>query len=59
MSCVLSWNVISSGWRNAQREDVNSPEIWDVIVEELELEGLMKFSSVRIPLFTDATSGFA
>lgn len=36
----------------------HSPEIWDGVVEELELEGLMKFSSVRIPLFTDTTSGF-
>jgi hypothetical protein len=36
----------------------HSPEIWEGAAEKMELEGLMKFSSIRIPLFTDTTSGF-
>jgi hypothetical protein len=36
----------------------HSPEIWDGGVEEIKFENLMEFSKVRIPLFTDTTSGF-
>ena len=35
-----------------------SPEIWDGAVREVELQGLVKFPKVRIPLFTDTTDGF-
>lgn len=35
-----------------------SPEIWDGMAEEVKFEGLMKFSEVRIPLFTDTSEGF-
>lgn len=36
----------------------HSPEMWDGAAEEVELKGLVKFSNVRIPLFTDTTDGF-
>lgn len=36
----------------------HSPEIWDGAAEEIELQELVKFSDVHIPLFTDTTDGF-
>ncbi len=33
-------------------------EIWEGVLEEVDFENLPKFSSVRIPMFTDTTDGF-